>query len=224
MAGRLIVALLVIASAAFVMLQRRATESTDIKATITATRAQQADDRAVALDEQLKSLRDQVRALEHDLEWQREQLSALAADCTPVDAEQPTVAIAKVTRRPARADQPRGAGRRVGLLLSGDEATITRVRVFNSLDDGTSLDDFIACDTALRAGGVLLGVIANGRDVVKEHGPQHIAKRRGTVPYELVCDSSLDDDKPLTVEVLLAGGASARTTVSPKLAAPVPRR
>ncbi len=216
MVGRLIVALLVIASAAYVMLQRRATESTDIKATITATRAHQADERALALEDQVKQLRDQVRALEHDLAWQRDQLGALTADCTPVAADQPEVTIAKVTRRPARPNQPWPAGLRVGLLLAGDEATITRVRLYSSLDDGTPLNDFVACDTASRDGGLLLGVIANGIDVVQDFGPQRIAKRRGAVAYELVCDSSFDADKPLTVELVLAGGASARTTVFPK--------
>lgn len=224
MVGRLIVALLVIASAAFVMLQRRATESTDIKATITATRAKEADDRALALEEQVKSLRDQMRALEHDIEWQREQLHSLAADCTPMAADQPDVEIVKVTRRPPTKNQAWTAGQRVGLVLAGDEATITRVRVFTSLDDGTPLNDFVSCDTANRDHGLLLGVIANGRDVVKEFGQQNIAKRRGAVPFELVCDSNLDADKPLTVELLLAGGATARATVPATVNTPAPRR
>ncbi|OGQ11193.1 MAG: hypothetical protein A2138_06550 [Deltaproteobacteria bacterium RBG_16_71_12] len=222
MFGRLIVALLVVASAAFVMLQKRATESTDIQANLSQSRAHQSDARAAALAQEVTTLREQVRALEHDLEWQRGQLAGLAADCTPAAPDQPKVHVAKLTWRPPRAGHAWPSGQRVSLLLGGDEATITRIRLFTSLDDGTAVNDFVACDTLQSESGVLLGVIAGGKDVVEEFGPQRIAKRRGVVPFELVCDSELDADQPLTVDVLLAGGASARATVAPK-AAPASR-
>ncbi|MBI1948123.1 MAG: hypothetical protein HYS27_20705 [Deltaproteobacteria bacterium] len=216
MVGRLIVALLVVASAAFVMLQRRATESTDIQANLSQTRARQADEHAGALKQEAIALREQVRVLEHDLQWQREQLAGLAADCTPSVPDLPQVHVAKLSWRAPRAGQPWPSGQRVGLLLGGDEATITRIRLFTSLDDGTAMNDFVACDTAQRDGGLLLGVIAGAKDLVTEFGPQRIAKRKGVVPYELVCDSELDQDEPLTVEVLLAGGAVAKATLPRK--------
>lgn len=216
MVGRLIVALLVIASAAFVMLQKRESESTDIQANLTQTHARRSDERANELAREVTTLQEHVRSLERDLEWQRAQLSGLAADCTPAAPEVPKVHVAKLSWRSPRAGQPWPSGQRVALLLGGDEATITRIRLFTSLDDGTSVSDFVACDTLQADSGVLLGVVAGGKDLVESFGPQRIVKRRGVVPFELVCDSELDPDQPLTVDLLFAGGAVARATVAPK--------
>lgn len=213
MAGRLIVALLVIISATFVMLQKRETESTGIEANISDTRARQAALRAAELERQIAELRAQVTALEDKVAWQDGHLNALAEDCTPSEPEQPQVFVAKLQQLPARPMGGWSIGQRFALLLGGDPATITRVRLHTSLDDGTTVDALAACDT-MGGGGRLLGVIAGSELVVSGSGPQQIAKKRGYTSFELVCDAHLDAAQPLSVEVLLAGGAVARRTVT----------
>lgn len=216
MMGRLIVAFLVIASAAFVMLQKRETESTDIEADLSGKKAREAEKRADAAELQITKLRDEVSALEAQLAWEHQQLTELAGDCTPTAPEPPSIHVARLAWRAAPTSASVG-GQRVGLLLGGDAGTLTRVRLYTSLDDGTPTHDFTACDTLSVDSAVLLGVLAGGKDIVDDFGPQQIEKKRGVVPFELVCDADLDPAQPLSVEVLAAGGASARATIGPQL-------
>jgi uncharacterized coiled-coil protein SlyX len=223
MLGRLIVALLVVCSAAFVMLQKRETESTSIGATLADTRAKEAEQRAADQEKKIAGLQAQVEELETKVAWQDERFTELAEDCTPASPEIAEVEIATLKRRPAGGDvlglrdfERNGReDQRFALVLRGDAGTITRARLFSSLDDGTELMGKPSCDTLDGDSTLLMGVVAGGKHRVTAFGPQEIAKKAGVVPFELLCDLVLDRARPLTVELLFAGGSKERMTIGP---------
>lgn len=230
MIGRLIVAALVIASAAFVMLSRRETESTSIEVNLTELRARDAEARAVALDHQVAELKEKVAKLEGELQVQGDHLVELTEDCTPTAPEGAQLTVASFKRRDPAGDVmgPREifrSGRvdeRFAVVLKGEATTVTRVRLYSSADDGTPLRHTPSCDTLETDDAVaLLGVFASGRAVSGDFGRQAIAKAKGVVPLELRCDMSISPFEPVTLEVIAEGGGSARATLAP-LARPAP--
>ncbi len=222
MVGRLLVALLVVASAAFVMLQQRETESTTIEASVADIKARDAAKHAAELDKQVAELKEQVSELEDKVLWQREHLNELAGDCTPTSPEHADVEVASLKRRAWGGDvmglrEPYQNGRtdmHFSALVRGVAATITRLRLYASLDDGTAVPGAAAaCDTMDVGNAMLLGVVVNGHLLEDGFGPRQIAKRKGVLPLELVCDTEVAPHQPLTLEVLFAGGDVARTTI-----------
>lgn len=233
MVGRLIVAALVMASAAYVMLSRREAESSDIEVNLSDRRAADADKRAVALQQQVTTLQEQVAELESKLEFQSEHLQELSEDCTPELPELADVRIASLKRRPAAGDLigPRElfrSGRvdeRFSLVLAGDAATVTRLRLFPSLDDGTPLRGASYCDTVDSDDPiVLLGAFQGDKPVSGDFGRQQIVKKPGVLALELRCDLGLPAELPLTLEVMIAGGGIAQATLAPQAEALAPAR
>ena len=231
MVGRLIVAALIVASAAFVMLSRREAESSDIEVNLSDRRAGDAETRAKALQQQVATLQEQVGGLEAKVQWQGEHLVELTEDCTPEAPELAEVHVASLKRRPAAGDLigPRElfrSGRvdeRFALVLAGDAATVTRLRLDPSLDDGTPLRGASYCDTVDSDDPiVLLGAFQGEKPVSGDFGRQRIEKKRGVLALELRCDLALPAQLPITVEVLTAGGGVAQATLAPLQKAEAP--
>lgn len=223
MVGRVLVALLVAASAGFVMLQQRASETTAITSEL-------ADERARSLarlvDQHERAIAELTAAIEEaqaKVAWQEHQLAELAQDCTPGDVPRADVTIAAFQRRAPGGDTmgPRAleangrTDRRYALVLKGDAASITRVRIYPGLDDGTPLAHSMSCDTLDGDGVALLGVVAGGRRHVGGFGVQNIAKVAGAATWELRCDENPERATPLVVEVVVAGVGALRQVLPP---------
>ncbi len=234
MVGRVIVALLVAASAAFVMVQRRSSETTSIAAEVT-------DDRARALakhvEQQARTIDELTALLETeraDARWQAQQLADLARDCTPGDEPRASVEIAALQRRAPSGDHvgrlgptpDGGVDRRYALVLKGDAATISRVRLYPGLDDGTPFTRQRGCDTLSGESASLMGVVVAGRQRVQGFGPQALEKPAGTAVWELRCDEDLERGMPIVVEIVAAGAGAvhhALQPLPPPKAPPAPR-
>jgi hypothetical protein len=127
MIGRLIIALLVICSAGAVMWQRQQAEASDVSATLSEDKVDDANKKVTALEEKLAQAEARAAATEARNKYLEGEIEKLSTDCTPVSDDDEAMSIGTFKFRNVKD----GKGN-FTLILGGGPEEIVRMRVIGS--------------------------------------------------------------------------------------------
>jgi hypothetical protein len=178
MLGRLIIAVLVICSAAAVYWHRQKTEAADIGEAVAESKATEADRRAAAAEKRAKEAEDRATQAEAKAAFFEGELAKLSASADDPIAAEHALHLASVSYRGVKNGIRHVPAAHFDLALAGDAAEIARIRVFASDIEGQPIWHE-SWDTADKTAWPL-SVLHGGVAVVEDHAPSVMTTRAGS--------------------------------------------